>query len=85
MNHPIVPPTVAVKMTIAICFQFFNSPTFSAKSGIFWELDSKFFNRTSIVFNSPLKSENPKRISRVRSPICFCVAAFPAAIKSFSC
>jgi hypothetical protein len=32
MNHPIAPPTVAVKITIAICFQFFNSPTFSARS-----------------------------------------------------
>jgi hypothetical protein len=58
-NQAIEPLITEVKTTIAICFQFFNSPTFSARSGSFADVDSRFDSLELMVLISPFKSENP--------------------------
>jgi hypothetical protein len=87
-NQAIAPLTDAVNITIAICFQFLSSPTFSARSGSFWAVDSRFPRRLSRSLMSPLKSANlvstlekPTRISSL-SPLTEAVRSAIAVFNS---
>lgn len=82
MYQAIAPLTEEVKTTIAICFQFLSSPTFSVRSKTTLVLVSTLVSRALTVSNLPLILVNPVRISKVRSAIALVFASVDRAIDS---